>query len=48
MLSSDFHLLCFKVDQVLSVAEEVKNIGNTLFKNQDWKTAVKKYSKALR
>uniref|UniRef100_H3C9K7 peptidylprolyl isomerase n=1 Tax=Tetraodon nigroviridis TaxID=99883 RepID=H3C9K7_TETNG len=36
------------VDQVLSVAEEVKNVGNQLFKNQDWKTAVKKYSKALR
>lgn len=40
--------ICFKVDQVLSVAEELKNIGNKLFKNQDWKTAVKKYSKALR
>eukprot|EP00064_Thunnus_orientalis_P016473 superscaffoldBa00003278_g16539 len=37
-----------KVDKVLSVAEDVKNIGNNLFKSQDWKTAVKKYSKALR
>ncbi|TNN42290.1 Peptidyl-prolyl cis-trans isomerase D [Liparis tanakae] len=36
------------VDSVLSVAEDVKNVGNTLFKNQDWKAAVSKYSKALR
>ncbi|KAM9356669.1 peptidyl-prolyl cis-trans isomerase D [Symphorus nematophorus] len=36
------------VDKVLSVAEDIKNIGNTLFKNQDWKAAVNKYSKALR
>ncbi|XP_034398919.1 peptidyl-prolyl cis-trans isomerase D [Cyclopterus lumpus] len=36
------------VDKVLSVAEDVKNVGNTLFKNQDWKAAVNKYSKALR
>lgn len=35
-------------DKVLSVAEDVKNIGNSLFKNQDWKAAVNKYSKALR
>lgn len=43
-----FSSLCFKVDQVLSVAEEVKNIGNKLFKSQDWKAAVSKYNKALR
>ncbi|KAM6923534.1 peptidyl-prolyl cis-trans isomerase D [Xenentodon cancila] len=36
------------VDQVLSVAEDVKNIGNSLFKGQNWKAAVNKYSKALR
>ncbi|KAK2904442.1 peptidyl-prolyl cis-trans isomerase D [Channa argus] len=36
------------VDKVLSVAEDVKNIGNKLFKNQDWIGAVNKYSKALR
>ncbi|KAM9377336.1 peptidyl-prolyl cis-trans isomerase D isoform 1-T1 [Pholidichthys leucotaenia] len=36
------------VDKVLSVAEDVKNLGNNLFKNQDWKGAVNKYSKALR
>ncbi|RVE67671.1 hypothetical protein OJAV_G00105420 [Oryzias javanicus] len=36
------------VDKVLSVAEDVKNIGNSLFKNQNWKAAVNKYSKALR
>ncbi|XP_068181639.1 peptidyl-prolyl cis-trans isomerase D [Antennarius striatus] len=34
--------------QVLSVAEDIKNIGNSLFKNQDWKAAARKYSKALR
>lgn len=36
------------VDKVLAVAEDVKNIGNNLFKGQDWNGAVKKYSKALR
>ncbi|XP_018534944.1 peptidyl-prolyl cis-trans isomerase D [Lates calcarifer] len=36
------------VDKVLSVAEDLKNIGNNLFKNQNWKAAVNKYSKALR
>lgn len=36
------------VNKVLSVAEDVKNIGNNLFKNQDWNGAVRKYSKALR
>lgn len=36
------------VDKVLSVAEDVKNIGNSLFKNQDWKGAINKYNKALR
>ncbi|XP_068596142.1 peptidyl-prolyl cis-trans isomerase D [Brachionichthys hirsutus] len=35
-------------DQVLSVAEDLKNIGNSLFKSQDWKAAAGKYSKALR
>ncbi|XP_058506486.1 peptidyl-prolyl cis-trans isomerase D [Solea solea] len=35
-------------DKVLSVAEDVKNIGNTLFKSQNWNAAVNKYSKALR
>ncbi|XP_034083494.1 peptidyl-prolyl cis-trans isomerase D [Gymnodraco acuticeps] len=36
------------VDKVLSLAEDVKNIGNNLFKSQDWKGAINKYSKALR
>jgi len=36
------------VDKVLLVAEDLKNIGNTFFKNQDWPSAVKKYTKALR
>ncbi|XP_076005142.1 peptidyl-prolyl cis-trans isomerase D [Genypterus blacodes] len=36
------------VDKVLAVAEDLKNIGNNLFKSQDWKSAVRKYGKALR
>ncbi|XP_074530060.1 peptidyl-prolyl cis-trans isomerase D [Halichoeres trimaculatus] len=36
------------VDRVLSVAEDLKNIGNSLFKNQNWEGAISKYSKALR
>ncbi|XP_005726651.1 peptidyl-prolyl cis-trans isomerase D [Pundamilia nyererei] len=36
------------MEKVLSVAEDVKNIGNNLFKSQDWKGAVQKYSKAFR
>ncbi|XP_056142879.1 peptidyl-prolyl cis-trans isomerase D [Lampris incognitus] len=36
------------VDQVLSVAEDMKSIGNNFFKSQDWQNAIKKYSKALR
>ncbi|KAJ3587201.1 hypothetical protein NHX12_010799 [Muraenolepis orangiensis] len=36
------------VDKVLSVADDVKNIGNDFFKKQDWASAIKKYSKALR
>ncbi|XP_030624635.1 peptidyl-prolyl cis-trans isomerase D [Chanos chanos] len=36
------------VDKVLAVAEDVKNIGNNFFKSQNWQSAVKKYSKALR
>ncbi|KAJ8015431.1 hypothetical protein DPEC_G00026040 [Dallia pectoralis] len=43
---SDFDLK--DVDKVLSVAEDIKNVGNTFFKNQDWLSAIKKYSKALR
>uniref|UniRef100_A0A3B3XAQ9 Peptidyl-prolyl cis-trans isomerase D n=1 Tax=Poecilia mexicana TaxID=48701 RepID=A0A3B3XAQ9_9TELE len=36
------------LDKVVSTAEDVKNIGNVMFKNQDWTAAVKKYKKALR
>lgn len=36
------------LDKVLSVAEDLKSIGNSLFKNQNWKSAADKYSKALR
>nr|XP_006629535.1 PREDICTED: peptidyl-prolyl cis-trans isomerase D [Lepisosteus oculatus] len=43
---SDIH---FKdVDKILSVAEDVKNIGNNYFKSQNWHMANKKYSKSLR
>uniref|UniRef100_A0A671SM26 Peptidyl-prolyl cis-trans isomerase D n=1 Tax=Sinocyclocheilus anshuiensis TaxID=1608454 RepID=A0A671SM26_9TELE len=35
-------------NKVLSVAEDVKNIGNNLFKAQNWQSAIKEYSKALR
>lgn len=30
------------------MAEDVKNIGNNFFKAQNWQSAIKKYSKALR
>uniref|UniRef100_A0A8D0B451 Peptidyl-prolyl cis-trans isomerase D n=1 Tax=Salvator merianae TaxID=96440 RepID=A0A8D0B451_SALMN len=36
------------VEKIASIAEDVKNIGNTLFKSQNWGTAIKKYSKSLR
>ncbi|XP_077387918.1 peptidyl-prolyl cis-trans isomerase D [Festucalex cinctus] len=36
------------VDKVVSVAEDIKKIGNNLFKSQDWNAAVNKYGKALR
>ncbi|XP_077588955.1 peptidyl-prolyl cis-trans isomerase D [Stigmatopora nigra] len=36
------------VDKVLSVAEDIKKIGNNLFKSQDWNAAVNKYNKAIR
>ncbi|XP_018591505.1 peptidyl-prolyl cis-trans isomerase D [Scleropages formosus] len=36
------------VDKILSIAEDVKNIGNNFFKSQNWLAANKKYSKALR
>ncbi|XP_062856733.1 peptidyl-prolyl cis-trans isomerase D [Trichomycterus rosablanca] len=35
-------------DKILSVAEDIKNIGNNFFKSQNWQAAMKKYSKALR
>ncbi|TSV81522.1 Peptidyl-prolyl cis-trans isomerase D [Bagarius yarrelli] len=31
------------VDKVLSVAEDIKNIGNNFFKSQNWQAALKKY-----
>lgn len=37
-----------QVDKVVAVAEDIKMIGNNLFKSQDWNAAVNKYSKALR
>lgn len=36
------------VEKIVSIAEDVKNIGNTLFKSQNWEMATKKYNKALR
>uniref|UniRef100_A0A0B8RPL9 Peptidyl-prolyl cis-trans isomerase D n=1 Tax=Philothamnus irregularis TaxID=1899461 RepID=A0A0B8RPL9_9SAUR len=37
-----------EVDKIVTVAEDVKNIGNSFFKSQNWAMAVKKYSKSLR
>ncbi|XP_042323965.1 peptidyl-prolyl cis-trans isomerase D [Sceloporus undulatus] len=37
-----------EVDKIVSIAEDVKNIGNTFFKSQNWAMAVKKYTKSLR
>ncbi|XP_003221776.1 peptidyl-prolyl cis-trans isomerase D [Anolis carolinensis] len=36
------------VDKIVTVADDVKNIGNAFFKSQNWAMAVKKYSKSLR
>lgn len=36
------------VEKITSIAEDVKRIGNNLFKSQNWETATKKYNKALR
>ncbi|KAH0616068.1 hypothetical protein JD844_026879 [Phrynosoma platyrhinos] len=41
----NFH---YKVDKIVAIAEDVKNIGNTFFKSQNWAMAVKKYTKSLR
>uniref|UniRef100_A0A8C9W2U7 Peptidyl-prolyl cis-trans isomerase D n=1 Tax=Scleropages formosus TaxID=113540 RepID=A0A8C9W2U7_SCLFO len=35
------------VDKILSIAEDVKNIGNNFFKSQNWLAANKKYSKTV-
>ncbi|KAJ7409198.1 Peptidyl-prolyl cis-trans isomerase D [Willisornis vidua] len=37
-----------KVDKIVAIAEDIKNIGNTSFKSQNWAMAAKKYSKSLR
>ncbi|KAM8939998.1 peptidyl-prolyl cis-trans isomerase D [Pelodytes ibericus] len=36
------------VNKITSIAEDVKNIGNSFFKSQNWEMAIKKYNKALR
>ncbi|XP_071893461.1 peptidyl-prolyl cis-trans isomerase D isoform X1 [Anas platyrhynchos] len=36
------------VDKIVAIAEDIKNIGNTFFKSQNWAMAAKKYSKSLR
>ncbi|XP_030419199.1 peptidyl-prolyl cis-trans isomerase D isoform X3 [Gopherus evgoodei] len=37
-----------QVDKIVSIAEDIKNIGNTFFKSQNWAMATKKYTKGLR
>nr|XP_058922808.1 peptidyl-prolyl cis-trans isomerase D isoform X4 [Kogia breviceps] len=37
-----------KVDKILLITEDLKNIGNTFFKSQNWEMAIKKYTKVLR
>ncbi|KAG3276006.1 peptidyl-prolyl cis-trans isomerase D isoform X1 [Urocitellus parryii] len=36
------------VDKILLITEDLKNIGNTFFKSQNWEMAMKKYAKVLR
>ncbi|KAF6096305.1 peptidylprolyl isomerase D [Phyllostomus discolor] len=36
------------VDKILLIAEDLKNIGNTFFKSQNWEMAIRKYTKVLR
>ncbi|NWU97443.1 PPID isomerase, partial [Upupa epops] len=36
------------VDKIVAIAEDIKNIGNTFFKAQNWAVAAQKYSKSLR
>uniref|UniRef100_A0A2K5C4V3 peptidylprolyl isomerase n=1 Tax=Aotus nancymaae TaxID=37293 RepID=A0A2K5C4V3_AOTNA len=36
------------VDKILLMTEDLKNIGNTFFKSQNWEMAIKKYAKGLR
>lgn len=36
------------VDKILLISEDLKNIGNTFFKSQNWEMAIKKYAKVLR
>ncbi|XP_019588694.2 peptidyl-prolyl cis-trans isomerase D isoform X1 [Rhinolophus sinicus] len=36
------------VDKMLLITEDLKNIGNTVFKSQNWEMAIKKYTKVLR
>nr|XP_026251718.1 peptidyl-prolyl cis-trans isomerase D [Urocitellus parryii] len=37
-----------QVDKILLITEDLKNIGNTFFKSQNWEMAMKKYAKVLR
>ncbi|KAM9041084.1 peptidyl-prolyl cis-trans isomerase D-like isoform 1-T1 [Megaptera novaeangliae] len=36
------------VDKIVLITEDLKNIGNTFFKSQNWEMAIKKYTKVLR
>lgn len=41
-------LFFIQVDKILLITEDLKNIGNTFFKSQNWEVAIKKYTKVLR
>ena len=48
-ISEDADVDLKDVDEILSVTEHLKNIGNSLFKSQNWEMAIKKkYTKVLR
>ncbi|XP_012373350.1 peptidyl-prolyl cis-trans isomerase D [Octodon degus] len=36
------------VDKIVLITEDLKNIGNTFFKSQNWEMAINKYTKVLR
>ncbi|KAM7167988.1 peptidyl-prolyl cis-trans isomerase D isoform 2-T2 [Macrochelys suwanniensis] len=36
------------IDKIVSIAEDIKNVGNAFFRSQNWAMATKKYTKSLR